>query len=122
MSADHISRSQCNGLCHVTLSHTYPGCAQAAPPHRSPQTHCKNVSKQRAEATHYTPLELDASYVKCVWRRAKALLTLQRPLEAREVAASALLDKERDIHHSARSSLPVSFLAGIRIMNTPKSP
>jgi hypothetical protein len=44
-------------VTYVTLSHTYPGIVKAAPPHRSPQTHSKNVSKQRPEATHYTPIK-----------------------------------------------------------------
>ena len=42
-------------------------------------------------------LDLNPSYVKCIQRRALSLLMLQRPLEAREVATSALLDQEADI-------------------------
>ena len=61
------------------------------------QCYAKQERWALALADSATALELDASYVKCVWRRAQALLMLQRPLEAREAAASALLDKETDI-------------------------
>jgi tetratricopeptide (TPR) repeat protein len=61
------------------------------------QCYAKQERWALALADSATALELDASYVKCAWLRAQALLMLQRPLEAHEAAASALLDKETDI-------------------------
>ena len=61
------------------------------------QCYAKQERWALALADSTTALELDVSYVKCAWRRAQALLMLQRPLEAREAAASTLLDKEADI-------------------------
>ena len=45
--------TQCNGLCHVTLSHTHPGRAKTATSHRAPQTHSKKVSNKELK-THIT--------------------------------------------------------------------
>jgi hypothetical protein len=45
ISPDHISRSQCDGLCHVTLSHTYT--------HRGePTLHSKKFANKELRAAH----------------------------------------------------------------------
>ena len=53
-SVTHISRSQCNSLCHVTLSHTYTVGAKAAPPHRAPHTHSSKTSQKPELRPHTT--------------------------------------------------------------------
>ena len=49
-----VPATQCNGLCHVTLSHTYSFNAKTAPPRRALQTRSKKVFKRKLKphATH----------------------------------------------------------------------
>jgi len=54
ISPDHISRSQCNSLCHVTLSHTYTVDVKAAPPHRAPHTYSSKTGQKPELRPHTT--------------------------------------------------------------------
>ena len=52
-----VPATQCNGLCHVTLSHTYSCIARTAQQHRALQTRSKKVFKREVK-THTTHLNV----------------------------------------------------------------
>jgi hypothetical protein len=59
---NHISRSQCNSLCHVTLSHTYTVDAKAAQPHRAPHTFSSKTGQKPELRPHTTDQSKERKY------------------------------------------------------------